>query len=163
MANLFIANTSTQDHMFHWTLPENPKIFGMPIAAGGQIQVMRDANDIDVAYVVNHHKIYGLLSVDEAKKAGKDSHKVTLIYSDKPIPLEIFGVADEVNQDIVAEQIQRNKEETAYGLIKSIETNPDLREGVKSVELEIIEDTPKENDRKGKPLVRQKFSGTIKD
>jgi hypothetical protein len=162
MPNLYIANTSTQDHVFHWTLPENAKIFSMPIKAGGQIQVVRDGLESHIDYIVGHHKKYGLVSIAEAKKAGKTSNKISLVYSEKPIPLDVFGIADEVNQDIVAEQIQRNKEETAYGLIKSIETNPDLREGVKAVELEIIEDTPKENDRKGKTLVKQKFRGDIK-
>jgi len=162
MANLFIANVSTQDHVFHWTLPEGPKIFSMPIAAGGQAQVLRDAHDIDISFVVNHHKKYGLVSIEDARKAGRDSTKISLVYSDKPIPLEVFCVVDETNQDILADQIQRNKEETAYGMIKSIETNPDLREGVKAVELEIIEDTPKENDRKGKSMVKQKFSHQIK-
>lgn len=162
MQNLYIANVTTQDHIFHWTLPESPKIFNMPIAAGGQAQVMRDALEGDVDFVIRHHRKYGLVSISEAKKMGRESSKIGLVYSDKPIPLEVFGIADETNQDIIADQIQRNKEETAYGLIKSIETNPDLREGVKSVELEIIEDTPKEHDRKGKPLVRQKFSGDIK-
>ena len=162
MPNLFVANTSTQDHIFHWTLPESPKIFNMPIAAGGQVQVLRDVTDDAIRYVVEHHRRYGMVSIEEAKKASKDSQKMALVYSDKPIPLEVFGVVDETNQDIAAEQIQRNKEETAYGLIKSIETNPDLRESVKAVELEIIEETPKENDRKGKPLVKQKFSHEIK-
>jgi hypothetical protein len=134
----------------------------MPIAAGGQIQVLRDAHEGDIGFIVNHHKRYGLVSVEEARRAGADSTKISLVYSDKPIPLEVFGMAQETNQDIVAEQIQRNKEETAYGMIKSIETNPDLREGIKAVELEIIEDAPKENDRKDKPMVKQKFSHQIK-
>lgn len=162
MPNLYVANTSTQDHVFHWTLPEGPKIFSMPIAAGGQVQVLRDAHESDIRFIVNHHKSYGMVSVEEARKVGKNAQKVTLVYSDRPIPLEVFGTVDETNQDIVAEQIQRNKEETAYGMIKSIETNPDLREGVKAVELEIIEETPKENDRKSKPMVKQKFSHQIK-
>jgi hypothetical protein len=46
-------------------------------------------------------------------------------------------------------------------MIKTFEQNAELSRGVESVELEILEDTPKENDRKGKPLVKQKFSGKI--
>ena len=156
--NLFVANTSTHPYVFNWTLPESLKIFNMPIAAGGQAQVLRDVSEDVFNYVVEHHRRYGMLTVSEAKKAGKGSDKVVLVYNDKPLPLDVFSLAEEVNEDIVANQIQRSKEETAYGMIKTFEQDPELSRGVEAVELEIIEDVPKENDRKDKPLVRQKFS-----
>ena len=161
--HLFVANTATQPYIFTWTLPESPKIYHMEITPGGQVQILRDVSEEAFNYVVNHHRRYGMLTVSEAKKAGSSSSKVVLVYSEKPLSPDVFGVAEEVNEDIVANQIQRTKEETAYGMINTFKQNPELSQGVEAVELEIIEETPKENDRKGKPLVRQKFSGNIKD
>ena len=108
--NLFVANTSTQPYVFNWTLPESLKIFNMPIAAGGQAQVLRDVSEDVFNYVVEHHRRYGMLTVSEAKKAGKGSDKVVLVYNDKPLPIDVFSLAEEVNEDIVANQIQRSKE-----------------------------------------------------
>jgi len=162
MANLFIANTTTQDHVFNWRLPEQHKIFSLPIPAGSQAHVLRDATDFNFRYVVEQHKAYGLLSVSEAKSANTAGSKVSLVYSDSPLPAEIYGITEEVNEEIVSNQIQREKELTAISMIKSVEQNPDLNEGIKSVELEIIEDVPKESTRKGKDRVIQKFKSDIK-
>lgn len=162
MANLYIANTTTQDHVFNWRLPENQKIFSMPVPAGSQAQVLRDATDFDFRYVVEQHRAYGLMTIEEAKSANTLGNKVSLVYSDKPLPAEIYGITEEVNEEIVANQIQREKELTAISMIKSVEQNPELNEGIKSVELEIVEDVPKEATRKGKTRVVQKFSSDIK-
>lgn len=160
--NLFIANTAVQPYIFTWTLPENPKIFHMEIAPGSQTQILRDVAEEVFNYVVGHHRRYGMLTLSEAKKANATSSKVVLVYGEKPLPPDVFGIVEEVNEDIVASQIQRSKEEVAYGMINTFKQNPELSQGVEAVELEIIEDMPKENDRKGKPLVRQKFSGSVK-
>ena len=159
--NLFVANTSTQPYVFAWTLPESPKIYHMDIAAGAQTQILRDVTEDAFNFVVDHHRRYGMLTISEAKKASSTASKVVLVYSDKPLPADVFGIAEEVNEDIVSNQIQRSKEEVAYGMIKTFEQNSELSRGVAAVELEIREDTPKENDRKDKPLVKQKFSGKI--
>lgn len=160
--HLFVANTATQPYIFTWTLPESAKIYHMEIAPGGQVQILRDVTENVFDYVVNHHRRYGMMTPSEAKKANTSSSKVVLVYDKAPLTPDVFGIAEEVNEDIVANQIQRTKEETAYGMIKTFEQNPELSQGVEAVELEIIEETPKENDRKGKPLVRQKFSGKVK-
>lgn len=163
MANLFVANTSTQSCVFHWRMPESHKINNITIDAGGQVQVLRDVTDFELKFVVDHHRKYGMRTISEAKQAGgTDASKVVLVYSDSPLPPEVFGISEEVNEDIVANQIQLSKEASAYGMIKTFEQNSELSQGVEAVELEIIEDAPKENDRKGKPLVRQKFSHKLK-
>lgn len=162
MASLFIANTTTQDHIFNWRLPENHKIFSMPIPAGSQAQVLRDATDFNFRYVVEQHSAYGLMSLSEAKAANTQGNKVNLVYSDGPLPAEIYGITEEINDEIASNQIQREKELTAISMIKSVEQNPELNEGIKSVELEIIEDIPKESTRKGKDRVIQKFTSDIK-
>jgi hypothetical protein len=100
-----------------------------------------------------------MMNIDEARKAKAESMiKVALVYSDKPLPAETYELVDEVNEDVVSRQIQLEKERTAIATMKSVEENPELNVGVKAVEVEITEMTPKETTRKNKPLVRQKFS-----
>lgn len=162
MADLYIANISTQDHVFMWTTPEGPKIFELPIRAGSQACVIRDESDFVINFVLNHHKKYGLISVDEAKNFANQSRPIATVYSDKPIPAEVFGLVQDANEDIIARNVQLEKELTAMSMIKNIKENPELNEGIKEIELEIEEQTPKENDRKGKTLVKQKFSSAQK-
>lgn len=159
MADLYVLNPTTQDHGFNWRVPESPRIFSMVIPAGNQIQILKDVHEHLVAYVIDQHRRYGMMSIDEAKKAKADSLvKVSLVYSTKPLPAETYEMVDEINEDVISRQIQLEKERSAIATMKSIEDNPQLNEGVKAVEVEITEMTPKESTRKSKPLVKQKFS-----
>ena len=81
-----------------------------------------------------------------------------LFRSENPLPAETYEMVDEINEDVVSRQIQLEKERTAIATMKSVEENPELNTGVQAVEVEITEMTPKETNRKNKPLVRQKFS-----
>lgn len=159
MADLYVLNPTTQDHGFNWREGENPRIFTMIIPAGGQVHVLKDAHEYLVASVIDQHRRYGMMSIEEARKARADSMiKVALVYSDKPLPAETYELVDEINEDVISRQIQLEKERTAIATMKSVEENPQLNEGVKAVEVEITEMTPKESTRKNKPLVKQKFS-----
>lgn len=159
MADLYVLNPTTQDHGFNWRVPESPRIFSMVIPAGSQIHVLKDVHEYLVAHVIEQHRRYGMMSVEEAKKARADSMiKVALVYSNKPLPAETYEMVDEINEDVISRQIQLEKERTAIATMKAVEENPQLNEGVKAVEVEITEMTPKESTRKNKPLVKQKFS-----
>jgi len=159
MADLYILNPTMQDHGFNWREPESPRIFSRVIPAGHQAHILKDVSDYLVAYVIDQHRRYGMMNIDEARKAKAESMiKVALVYSDKPLPAETYELVDEVNEDVVSRQIQLEKERTAIATMKSVEENPELNVGVKAVEVEITEMTPKETTRKNKPLVRQKFS-----
>lgn len=159
MANLFVLNPTTQDHGFNWREAESPRVFSKVIPAGHQVQILNGVPDSVYHSVVDQHKRYGMLTVSEAKKARKDGLiKVSLVYSDQPMPADIYELVDEINEDIASRQIQLEKERTAVASIKAIQENPELNQGVEAVELEIIEQTPKEQERKSKTLVKQKFS-----
>lgn len=159
MADLFVLNPTTQDAGFNWREPESPRIFSIAIPAGHQVHVLKDVADHIVISVIDQHRKYGMMSADEARKAQADSMvKVSLIYSDKPLPAETYEMVDEINEDVVARQIQLEKERTAIATMNAVAGNPLLNEGVKAVEVEITEMTPKEPTRKDKPLVKQKFS-----
>jgi hypothetical protein len=156
--DLYVLNPTTQSHNFNWRVPEGERIFTRTIDAGSQMQVLNGVSEDVFNYVVDHHKRYGMVSVSEAKSAKRSGNKIALVYSEKPMPADIYEMVDEINEDIVSRQIQLEKERSAIAVMKSVEQNPDLNEGVKAVEVEITEMTPKETARKSKPLVKQKFS-----
>lgn len=162
--DLYIANVTEQNHTFHWRELENPKIISQDIPAGQQVKVISDKSPEIVNAVIEHHKIYGLVDIAGAKNATKSGKKVVLVYSTKgPLPAEVYQSAQEVNDAISADQIQLAKEKAAYSFGKMIEQDQTgLAEGIREVELEISEETPKETSLKDKPLVRQKFSTKIK-
>ena len=164
MADLYVANVTEQNYTFHWRELENPKIFSMDIAAGTQIHILKDKSPEVVQAVLDHHKIYGIVDEAGAKGATRSGQKVHLVYSTKgPLPAEIYELAQEVNQDIAADQVQLAKEKAAYAFGKIIEQDQTgLSEGVREVELEIVEDKPKDLGLKDKPLVQQKFRTKIK-
>lgn len=159
--DLYIANASEQDHIFHWREPEQARIFNMPIPAGTQVKVLSGKADYVVNSVIDQHKIYGLIDFSELKNV-KDE-KVQLVYSvDAPLPLDTYGWAQEINEDVNFKKVQLEKEKMAYGFTKTIEQNPELRQGVKEIELSIVEEVPQEPGRKGKDRVIQTFTSTVK-
>lgn len=162
--DLYIANVTEQNHTFHWRELESPRIFSIDIAGGSQIHVLKDKSPEIVQAVIEHHTIYGLVDESGAKAATRTGQKVTLVYSTRgPLSVDIYKISQEVNDDIAADKIQLAKEKAAYAFGKSIEQDQSgLSEGVREVELEIIEDTPKDLGRKDKPLVKQKFNTKIK-
>jgi len=164
MADLYIANVTEQNFTFHWREPEAPRIFSLDIAGGSQVKVLTEKSPEIVQSVIEHHKIYGLVDEAGAKNATRNGQKVHLVYSTKgPLSADIYELAQEVNDDIAADQVQLAKEKAAYAFGKIIEQDQTgLSEGVREVELEIVEEKPKDIGRKDKPLVNQKFNTKIK-
>ena len=159
--DLYIANASEQDHIFHWREPEQARIFNMPIPAGTQVKVLSGKSEMLVNGVIDQHKVYGLVAFSELHNV-KDA-KVQLVYSiDKPLPVDTYSWAQEINEDINFKNVQLEKEKMAYGFTKSLEQNPELRQGIKEVELSIVEEIPPEPGRKGKDRVIQTFTSTVK-
>ena len=158
--DLYIANTSEQDHVFHWREPEQTRIFNMPIPAGTQVKVLSGKLPEVVNYVIDQHKVYGLMAFSELQEA--KSEKVQLVYAvDKPLPQDAYTWAQEINEDVNFQKVQLEKEKMAYGFTKSLEQNPELRQGIKEVELSIVEEVPPEPGRKGKDRVIQTFTSTV--
>jgi len=158
--DLYIANTSEQDHIFHWREPEQARIFDMPIPAGTQVRVLSGKPDYVVNSVIDQHKVYGLIDFSELKDTKTD--KVQLVYSiDKALPQEAYAWAQEINEDVNFQKVQLEKEKMAYGFAKSLEQDPELRQGIKEVELSILEEVPPEPGRKGKSRVVQTFTSTV--
>ena len=104
--DLYVLNPTTQSHNFNWREPENERIFTRVIDAGSQIQVLKDVHENVFKAVVDHHKRYGMVNLEEAKNAKRSGHKIALVYSDKPLPADVYELVDEINEDIVSRQMQ---------------------------------------------------------
>ena len=142
--NLFIANVTEQPHVFNWREPENPQLKHIDIPAGSQVQVLRDKPKEVVDHVISHHKAYGLVNEKEAIKLKKEQGKLHLIYStDQPLPLHAYELGQEHNEAAVQYETDYGTEKTAYSIVKSLEQNPALSEGLKEIQVEIIEEKPR--------------------
>ena len=76
---LYIANCSTQKHIFNYRIPESTTPRRLDISAGSQIQI--DGSDYVIDTIIEQHKIYGMQNADQV--TGKFSG---LIYSvNKPV------------------------------------------------------------------------------
>lgn len=162
--NLFIANVSDQDHIFYWREGENPQIFKTDIKTGQQIQVIRDKPPEIVRSVIDHHARYGMKSFEELKAHNFEGDMLRLVYSlDEHLPPEVYGIAQEINDEIRRRQVQLAKEKTAYAFAKTAEQDQTgLFEGVNEIGIDIEEQAPKELALKDKKLINQTFKTKIK-
>ena len=63
---IYIANSSKQDFLFAYMLPENTRPFSHKIRAGAQIKLTQTQTEIDA--IIKQHSIYGMMEVKEVKK-----------------------------------------------------------------------------------------------
>lgn len=162
--DLFIANVTAQDRIFHWRDIESGKINSPMIRAGQQEQILRDKSPEQVHSVIEHYRIYGMVTHEEARRMTREGKQITLIYSsDKPLPIEVYSLASEINEDIAARDVQIQKEKAAYAFGKGIQEDmTGLKDGIAAVELEIVEEAPKDPYAPKKERVKQTFKTTIK-
>lgn len=63
---LFIANCSSQPHMFNYKLPEKHQPFGVKIRAGSQHMIENNADVIN--HIIRQHEPYGFQRCDKVDK-----------------------------------------------------------------------------------------------
>lgn len=101
---LYIANTTKQEFLFTYMLPENPRPFSHNIRAGSQIEISGNQDAVDS--IINQHAIYGLVDANKAKKGFGG-----LVYRiDKPVSLEAIqsGMAQH-DQDKIDKALESRK------------------------------------------------------
>lgn len=85
---LFIANTSKQAYRFSFRMPETGRIIELPVAIGGQILAL-DADKAVIDAAIEHHAIYGMKSVQEARSA-------------QGFVGQVYSVDKEISGDLIA-------------------------------------------------------------
>jgi len=101
---LYIANTTKQEFLFTYMLPENPRPFSHNIRAGSQIEITGNQDAVDS--IINQHSMYGLVDASKAKKGFGG-----LVYRiDKPVSLEAIqqGLAQN-EQDMIDKALESRK------------------------------------------------------
>lgn len=69
MATLNITNLTRQHHQFCYRLPESTQLYEQKIPAGAQVPVVRNVGLDIIEYIIEQHRIFGLVSEEEAKNS----------------------------------------------------------------------------------------------
>ncbi len=120
MPALYIANATKQEHTFAYRLPERVgEPILQPIRAGGQVRISGDLNQIQIDAIIEHHRIYGMISVEEAARVKEFAG---LCYSiDKPISFEKLTQMVEHNDDVLTERGKKMRAEAAVATNEQLE------------------------------------------
>lgn len=139
---LYIANASMQVIDFCYRLPGNPSPRRQSIPIGQQIKISGDLTIEEMQAVINHHRQYGLVMMDEAESVRGTFGG--MIYSiDSPVPSDQLGFARRVRLDALIEQGKQIRKEAAISVSNQIESNLGENMGLNGLEM-----TVQEEDRK---------------
>jgi uncharacterized protein YtpQ (UPF0354 family) len=104
---LYIGNCSKQTFEFNYWVGENKKYFTTVIRHGGQESVFEKGTRQDHEYIVDQHKIYGLIPVSEIDRS---KEFVGLCYQyDKPITLDRLQTTFDHNDEVMAHASQEHR------------------------------------------------------
>lgn len=142
MPKLYIANTSRQRRVFAARVPEKRDPIRVIINPGRQEMVYEGPSD-SIEYIIEQHETYGIQPADEVKRT---KAFIGLAYRiDKPITVENFIIADDVNQQALIEQGRKTREQVArYAEASVINMTRQAGEDAKSLQIE-IKDMSKDN------------------
>jgi len=65
---IFIANCTKQDNLFAYRIPETAGVKTQAIRMGSQAQIPGELNHIQVEGIIEQHRIYGLVTVEEFER-----------------------------------------------------------------------------------------------
>ena len=100
MADLYIANTSKQDHDFVFDVPGGKRHHLRKIQAGGQI-VLTNLEGDTIKTIIDHHAMYGMRDIKAIKN---EKIFVGLCYSDHEITFDGLTSAIEHNMKNLEEE-----------------------------------------------------------
>ena len=143
---LYVANTTKQEFLFTYFLPENTRPFSHNIRAGSQIEII--GSDIEVDCIINQHAIYGMVEANKAKKGFGG-----LVYRmEKPVSLEAIqaGLAQN-EQDMIDRALEARKVTAAAA--DQIISNRAQEMGIQQkapLEVEVVEESKNPYEKSGK-------------
>lgn len=126
MSILYIANVTKSRHEFMYTVPELDDSNGRPMAAirqpidpGGQIRVSRELNPFQLESVINHHRQFGMICVDEVSRSRTYA---PLVYQvDKPVTYEKIVEALHRNDMVLERRGEDMRRDAAIAVTNSIQ------------------------------------------
>jgi hypothetical protein len=144
MPELYVGNVSKQINQFAYRALERPGIVVQPIPIGGQIRISPNGSRIDLSaheidYILDQHRGYGLVSVDEINNLGANSG---LCYSiGKPITVEKLQKAMRKKEDMLLEQGKKHRQEAALAVNAQIEEQ--IGAPLRQLEMSFAEEEPR--------------------
>jgi len=134
---LYIANTTKQANVFHYRMPENPRIYQKDIPAGGQAMIHSpELTQFEVDHIVKQHEIYGLC---DASRLDQNKAYVGLCYSvDKPIDADKIAKTLKKNDAVLEREGQEFRKNSAVALNEALNAESD--NSVKQLSVEIVEE-----------------------
>jgi len=148
---LYVANTTKQEHLFAYYLPENARPFSHSIRAGAQIEISGPQHEIDS--IIHQHAIYGLVEANKVKKGfGGLCYRI-----DKPVSLDAIeqGLAQTAQDKIEQALDSRKVTAAAADMVLSQKAQEMGLQQKAPLEVEVIEESKNPFETSGK------FSETI--
>lgn len=143
---LYVANPTRQHHRFAFRLPESSGTVVQEIRKGCQVRVARSGGktaltSADVNAIIDQHRMYGILPLDEALKAKAFVGKFYSI--DKPVSSAQLLTVFKRNEEVLKERGRVMREQTALSVDSAIKNSLDGSPAkVESVEVSAIELEP---------------------
>lgn len=135
---LHIANCTKQDLDFIYRLPGDPRMKLQKIKVGTQAKIYKDAPLETLQHIIKQHERYGLVSVEEAVKAGSDVF-VGACWSFKPIDMDKVVHTIDHNDGVIHDRGVETRKESAVAASDAI--NRDTKGSLTGLEVTIAEET----------------------
>lgn len=148
MTKLYIANAKVQTEEFTYRVPDGPAVPGQTrsgprvqqIPTGKQVEISGDLSTAQVDAIIDQHRPYGLIGVDEVDRTRAYSG---LVYSiDKPVsPARIQQLMGN-NLDVLEERGRESRELAAVQTSNEIEETMQTERmpgALKNLEMEVVE------------------------
>lgn len=119
MTDLYVANTTKQNHDFTYRRPEASFHTVIKIPAGTQAIVVKDSDSSEVDRIIAQHRRYGLVPASEAAKSKRF---VGLCYSiDREIKFKDMKIVFENNDKVLEKQGEENVKAVAVAVNTAID------------------------------------------
>lgn len=144
MTKLYIANCTKFVQDFLFRIPESNQVHRKVIEIGRQEQIYTDASREVLEYIVNQHRKYGLIPLEEIDHT--QAYFGMCYAFDRTIDIDRVMTAMEHNETIVDRQAHEYRKQAAAGLSNVIDNNLQGAESkLSNLEVEVVEQ-PKTGD-----------------
>lgn len=140
---LYIANCTKQAYHLASRIPEMSGVKIIEIPIGGQMQIAGELSQPQIEAIIDQHRIYGLVSVDEFKRL---KEFVPLVYSEgRPVTVDVIKQIMALNNGVL---VQRGKDirqqaavATSAAISQNLEDISPEAPSLETLEMSVVEET----------------------
>lgn len=143
--DLFIANCTNQVRVFHFRIPEMPSPWQVTIPIGGQVKLPAPPggfNPPQAEYVMKQLRKAGGAPLHE-----RSNQRISLLWSEKPIPVTPLYLAVEENQSRLKVDGEQLRKEAAVAVDSQVQALGDVHhfQPPEAIEMTVVEEESKSN------------------